>query len=433
MDLSLSDYIVVLFIVVPIWMSALYVSGVYRRWRTSTLSEIILMVAKAAFITAITFGMAAFLFKLKFVSRVFFIIFMAISTAMITSGKAIIFYVMRNAQRQGHNIRRLLVVGSGSRAAQFIKDVAEHKEWGIRIVGVVEYEKEHMGKEVDSTGVSVIGMLDDIPRILKNFSIDEVVFIVPRSRLSLIEDSLYVCETHGVRATLAADLFELKIAHSRMTEMDGMPLIVFETTVAQEWQLFVKRATDIVVSGLGIIMLSPFLLLVAALVKLTSPGPVFFMQKRIGLNSRKFILYKFRTMHKGAHRKQSDIAHMNMMGGPVFKVKDDPRVTPLGRLLRKFSIDELPQLFNVFVGHMSLIGPRALPAYEVSKLEPWQRRRLSMRPGITCLWQISGRNKIGFEEWMKLDLKYIDSWSLWLDIKIFLKTIPVVIFGIGAY
>jgi exopolysaccharide biosynthesis polyprenyl glycosylphosphotransferase len=286
---------------------------------------------------------------------------------------------------------------------------------------------------VAETGTSVIGMLENLPEILKGYSVDEVVFVVPRSKLDLIERSLYVCETQGVRATLSIDFFELKLAKAHPTELEGIPLITFETTVAEEWQLFVKRAFDIIASGAGIIVLSPLLLIVAILVKITSPGPIFFMQKRIGLNGRRFILYKFRSMYKGAHKKQSDVASMNIMQGPVFKVINDPRITPLGKLLRRSSIDELPQLINVFIGHMSLVGPRALPAYEVAKLEPWQRRRLSMRPGITCLWQISGRSSLSFDEWMKLDLQYIDQWSLTLDFKILLKTIPAVLFARGAY
>jgi exopolysaccharide biosynthesis polyprenyl glycosylphosphotransferase len=431
--LSISDYMIVLFLVVPIWCAALYFSGAYSRWRTKTASEVALMALEAAVLTAISFGAAAFLFKLKFVSRAFFVIFLAVSFTAIAAEKLAIFFVMQNARRMGHNFRRLLIVGAGNRAAQFIRKVNAHREWGFKIIGAVDYEEVHRGTEVDDTGIGVLGMLEDIPRILKTYSVDEVIFLVPRSKLNLIEDSLYVCETLGVRTSLAADLFELKIARAHQTELEGTPLITFETTVAQEWQRFVKRAIDIIASGLGIIVLSPALLLVALLIKATSPGPVFFIQKRVSLNNRKFVLYKFRSMHKGAHVKRSELAGKNIMAGPVFKVKDDPRITAVGKVLRKFSIDELPQLFNIFVGHMSLVGPRALPAYEVTKLEPWQRRRLSMRPGLTCLWQISGRNEIGFDEWMRLDLRYIDSWSLWLDFKILLKTVPVVIFGKGAY
>jgi lipopolysaccharide/colanic/teichoic acid biosynthesis glycosyltransferase len=181
------------------------------------------------------------------------------------------------------------------------------------------------------------------------------------------------------------------------------------------------------------IALSPLFLLTAILIRATSKGPVFYIQKRMGLNGRKFVLYKFRSMYKGSHLKLSELSHKNEMKGPIFKIKNDPRITPIGRILRKFSIDELPQLFNVFAGQMSLVGPRPPLPSEVKKYELWQRRRLSMRPGLTCLWQISGRNRIGFDDWMKLDLEYIDNWSLWLDFKILCKTVPVVLFGVGAY
>jgi exopolysaccharide biosynthesis polyprenyl glycosylphosphotransferase len=430
--LSISDYLIVLLFVVPIWCAALYFNGAYSRWRTKTSSEILLMIIKASVLTAISFGTAAFLFKLKFVSRAFFTIFLLISFVMILIEKLAIFLVMQNARKQGHNFRRLLIVGTGTRAAQFIKKVNEHKEWGFKITGAIDYEEQHRGKEVDGTGVGVIGMLEDMPRILETYSVDEVIFMVPRSKLSLIENSLYICETQGVRAAIAADIFELKMAKAHQTELEGTPLIIFETTVAEEWQRFIKRAVDIVASGTGIIVLSPLFLIVAIIIKWSSPGPVFFIQKRVSLNNRKFVLYKFRSMYKGAAKKQAEIEARNMMSGPVFKVKDDPRITPVGRILRKFSIDELPQLFNVFVGHMSLVGPRPPLPKEVRQYQPWQRRRLSMRPGLTCLWQISGRNKIGFDEWMKLDLQYIDNWSLWLDFKIIAKTIPVVLLGRGG-
>jgi exopolysaccharide biosynthesis polyprenyl glycosylphosphotransferase len=251
--------------------------------------------------------------------------------------------------------------------------------------------------------------------------------------LNHIEDAVNACETEGIKATIAVDLFDLKIARAHPTDIDGIPLLTFETTVAKEWQLYVKRAMDVVLSGLGIIILSPFLLIVAVLIKLTSSGPVLFKQHRLGLNGRKFVLHKFRTMYKGAQEILSKVENLNEMDGPDFKKKKIHWITPVGRLIRKFSIDEFPQLFNVFVGHMSLIGPRPTVPDEVSLYRSWQRRRFSMKPGITCLWQVNGRNKIDFEEWMKLDLEYLDNWSLWLDFKILIKTIPVVLFGIGAY
>ncbi|MFA4981314.1 MAG: sugar transferase [Candidatus Omnitrophota bacterium] len=429
-DLSISDYLIVLFFVIPIWSFSLYANGMYKSLRTKKLTEVLFIILKSVFLTAIIFGAAAFLLKLRFVSRGFFAIFLALSSMAVIAEKVAIFSIMRYVRKQGYNFRRLLIVGTGKRALQFMGKINNHPEWGFKIVGVIEYEESHMGKAVD--GSKVIGMLDDIPKILSGRTIDEVVFVIPRSKLTAIENSLYVCETQGVKTTIAIDLFDLKIAKARQTELDGVPLISFETTIAQEWELFIKRAIDIIVSGLGIIALSPILVITALLIKLTSPGPVFYLQKRVGLNGRRFILYKFRSMQKGAHERLSELVEKNEMKGPVFKMKNDPRVTALGKLLRKFSIDELPQLFNVFVGEMSLVGPRPPIPKEVSQYEPWQRRRLSMRPGITCIWQISGRNKIGFEEWMRLDLQYIDNWSLGLDFKILFKTVPVVLFGIGA-
>jgi len=393
--------------------------------------EIIWIVVKSAFFATIAFGTVVFIFKLEFVSRAFFAIFLIVAFSIILCEKTAIFVIMHYVRKQGYNYRTMLIVGTGRRAANFIIKVKKHLDWGYKIIGLLDYEEVHRGKEIE--GIKVMGMLDELPQILHNHSIDEVVFIVPRSMLNHIENSIYICETEGVKATVAVDLFELKIARSRQTELEGIPLVTFETTFGEEWQHFLKRAFDIIVSGLGLIVLSPVFLLVAILIKLTSRGPIFFVQKRIGLNGRRFVLYKFRSMYKNADQKQDELAHMNVMKGPVFKIKNDPRITPIGRVLRKFSIDELPQFFNVFLGHMSLVGPRPPLPKEVSQYEPWQRRRLSMRPGITCLWQISGRNRIGFDEWMKLDLEYIDNWSLWLDFKILVKTGPVVLLGIGAY
>jgi len=431
MSASINDYLVVLFLTVPLWCFVLYLNGMYESLRTKSIREIIWIIAKAAVITTFAFGTAVFIFKLEFVSRAFFIMFMGLSSSAIFCEKLTMFAVSRYIRGRGYNYRRMLVVGTGRRALQFIQKIALHPEWGIKVVGAIDYEHANVGKAID--GLEVLGALEDIPKILHRRSIDEVVFIVPRAQLGQIENYLYVCETEGVKTSVAVDLFELKISKLRQTELEGVPLITFETTPAKEWQLLIKRAFDIIASGLGLVLLSPVFLITAMLIKLTSKGPVFFIQKRVGLNGRKFILYKFRSMHKGAHLKLSELTAMNEAAGPVFKMKNDPRVTPIGRALRKLSIDELPQLINVFFGHMSIVGPRPPIPREVGQYKPWQRRRLSMRSGITCLWQISGRSKIGFDEWMRMDLEYIDNWSLRLDFKILVKTVPVVLFGVGAY
>jgi exopolysaccharide biosynthesis polyprenyl glycosylphosphotransferase len=367
---------------------------------------------------------------LDFVSRVFFITFITISSGAILLEKAVIFKITHYMRKQGYNYRRVLIVGTGRRANDFMNKIKAHLEWGFQIIGAVDFDDEKIGQDFNS--VKVIGTIYDIPRILHAETVDEVIFIVPRSRLNEIQVYLYVCEIEGIRATVAADLFDLQISHLRQTELEGMPLLMFDTTPAKEWQLFIKRSADILISGLAILVLFLPLLIIAVLIKVTSRGPIFYLQKRVGLNSRRFILFKFRSMHKGAHRRLLGLKAQNEMEGPVFKIKDDPRATSFGKLLRKFSIDELPQLINVFLGQMSLVGPRPPVYREVRQYQPWQRRRLSMRPGLTSLWQISGRNKINFDNWMKMDLEYIDNWSLWLDFKILVKTIPAVLFGTGA-
>ena len=431
MTAPIRDYFVVLILIVPTWSLSLYFSGMYRSLRTRNIFEVTWSIVKSAFITTLIFGTFIYLFKLEYVSRTFFIMLLAIGAFFILLEKAIIFFVMHSVRKRGYNFRKILIVGTGRRAVHFIRKLEDHPEWGFRIVGIVDYDRVNVGKVV--SGIEVLASLDKIPQIIERRAIDEVIFLIPRSQLAKIEEYLYICETHGVNATIAVDLFDVKISKLRQTDIDGIPFITFDTTPASEHQLFLKRAIDVVVSGLGIILLSPLLLIIAILIRATSKGPVFYIQKRSGLNGRKFVLYKFRSMYKGAHERLAELAHRNEVSGPIFKIKNDPRITPVGWFLRKFSIDELPQLFNVLRGQMSLVGPRPPLPKEVRQYEPWQRRRLSMRPGITCLWQISGRNKISFDEWMKLDLEYIDKWSLWLDINILFKTIPAVLFARGAY
>ncbi|MDI6846263.1 MAG: sugar transferase [Candidatus Saccharicenans sp.] len=263
--------------------------------------------------------------------------------------------------------------------------------------------------------------------------VDQVIFIVPRSRLNQIQEALQVCEVEGKETSIAIDLYDMKIARSVITEIDGIPLLSYNTVRISEWQLFVKRVMDVVISLTAIMLLSPIFVAAAVAIKLTSPGSVFYRQERVGLHGRKFKLLKFRTMRIDADKVLSQVNNLAEMTTPEFKNKKLQYITPVGRVLRKFSIDELPQFINVLAGDMSIVGPRPTVPSEVEKYEIWQRRRFSMKPGITCLWQISGRNEIGHDGWMKLDLEYIDHFSLWLDISIILKTIPAVVLGKGAY
>ena len=428
---SLLRYWLALVIAIPYWCLALYANSMYQSTRTRSYLEILWTVVKSAVVTFLLLGTFIFLFKLTFMSRQFFLLFMALGFFFIWLEKTVIFMSSHYVRRQGLNTRRVLIVGTGKRATQFIKRVDQHPEWGFEFLGAIDDEP---GRGIHQVGrLDVIGTLEDIPRIFHRDAIDEVVFLVPRSRLNALQGAIDDCETEGVVVTVAVDLFDTKLARSSVSELDGLPLLRFRTTHAKEWELLLKRLFDFSAAGLGILLLSPLFLIMAILIKVTSKGPVFFKQYRLGLAGRRFTLYKFRTMRQGAHEVLSDVTDLNSMTTPEFRDKKTSWITPVGRFMRKFSIDELPQLFNVFIGHMSIVGPRPTVPDEVDKYKDWQRRRFSMKPGITCLWQVNGRNNIAFEDWMKLDLEYLDNWSLWLDAKILIKTVPVVLFGIGAY
>jgi exopolysaccharide biosynthesis polyprenyl glycosylphosphotransferase len=280
-------------------------------------------------------------------------------------------------------------------------------------------------------GLPVHG-LGDVPRLLREQVIDEVLFAVAREELERLEDLFLHCEEEGVRTRVQLQMFPHQDSQVFVEHLGAVPLLTFSTTPEDELRLFVKRLLDAVGAALLLILLSPLLLLLAALVRLSSPGPVLYRQERCGLGGRRFTLAKFRSMVADAEQRQAGLAAFNEADGPVFKMRNDPRVTPMGRWMRRLSLDELPQLWNILRGDMSFVGPRPPLASEVEQYERWQRRRLRMRPGLTCLWALEGRSDLSFSRWMELDMAYIDNWSLWLDLKILLKTIPWVLLGRGA-
>jgi exopolysaccharide biosynthesis polyprenyl glycosylphosphotransferase len=426
-----SQYVLFLIFAAPLWCYLLYRNGAYHSWRLRRSRTILWNVSKASAFAFLILGALLFLFKFTFMSRVFFIVFAVTGFLFLLVEKISVLVVMHEARRRGYNYRQLLMVGTGRRAELFLGKIHNHPEWGLRVIGAVEDE---LGRGIERVnGVNVIGDLKDLVAILHRETVDEVVFIVPRLRLHHIENAIHECETEGVKATIAVDLFDFKIAKASTSELDGMPLLSMSSIVPNQWQLLAKRIMDLVVSGILIILLSPVLTVIAILVKITSRGPVFFKQTRVGLNKRRFIIYKCRTMVEGSQKELSQVDIYKEIYEPDWKKKKMRLVTPIGKFLRKFSLDELPQIFNVFLGHMSLVGPRPTLPEEVEQYESWHRRRFSMRPGLTCLWQVNGRRDVKFDEWMKMDLEYLDHWSLWLDIKILIKTIPAVFFSHGAY
>jgi len=424
-------YLWLLFLLSGTWSYSLYRSGMYRSFRTREIFELIHIIFKTAFFGLFFLGGLMYFFKLSQISRNFAAFVFIFATTFLSLEKIALVHILRFIRRKGYNYRNIVIVGSNKRAQVFIELVNEHPEWGLRIMGIVDNDVSRVGQEIN--GIKIINTLNNMSEVLHQNVVDDVIFIVPRSWLDRIQDALYLCEIEGVDVNIATDLFDFKLAKARQVQLGNFPVMTFETTSDKFWHLFIKRLFDLFVSGIGIVLVAPVFVIVAVLIKVFSPGPIFFRQERLGLKGRHFTLYKFRTMEVGAENKINSLLEKNEMKGPVFKIKDDPRITPIGKILRKLSIDELPQLWNVLKGDMSVVGPRPPIPNEVRQYDNWQRRRLSMRPGLTCLWQVNGRNKLtDFEEWVKLDLKYIDSWSLWLDTAIFLRTVPVVLFGVGA-
>ena len=276
--------------------------------------------------------------------------------------------------------------------------------------------------------------VDQLVDLLHEHSVNGVIINAKQAYFDRIETAIKACEREGVEAWLVADFFKTQISRTSFDDFHGRPVMIFRTTPETSWQSSSKQLFDFLFALLCVILSSPLFVLVALGIKLTSPGPVLFRQKRCGLNGQPFTIFKFRTMVTNAEQRKQELAALNEMSGPVFKVSNDPRVIPIGRFLRKFSIDECPQFFNVLRGEMSLVGPRPLPVDEVKRFDDVaDRRRLSVKPGMTCLWQVSGRNEVkDFKDWVRLDLEYIDNWSLWLDFKILWRTVPIVLAGTGA-
>ena len=432
-------YIGLLPVILLIWGGLLSYFGMYKSSGIRSIPDILFITLKTTLAGFVLFGSYVFMLRMQEdISRLFIGLTFLLAAVFIISEKIAIAYIVKVLSKRDRSfksallaVRRILIVGTGKRVSKFINLIEGNPDWGIKIIGLVDTDPDRKGEVLD--GYEIIGALKDVPDIINTNVVDEIVFIVPRTWLNKIEDLLLYCENVGLKVNIAVNLFDFKFSQAKQTDLQGFPLLVFERAPQKLSLMFVKRIFDFITSGIALILLLPLFTVVALLIKISSDGPVFFKQYRCGLYGRKFMFYKFRTMVIDAESKLEGLLKHNEMVGPVFKMTNDPRVTKIGKWLRKFSIDELPQIWNVFKGDMSLVGPRPPLPREVEHYDNWQRRKLSMRPGITCLWQAGGRNEIAdFEEWMKLDLEYIDNWSPGLDFKILLRTIPVVIFGTGA-
>jgi exopolysaccharide biosynthesis polyprenyl glycosylphosphotransferase len=334
----------------------------------------------------------------------------------------------------GFNYRQILIVGRNRRAGELARSIRDMPELGLRVVGFVDALNGEARETGDCSG-DLLGTIEDLPRIIKEQVVDEVYITLPlKSFYSEAENLIRLCETVGLEAKIPTNLFDLRKCKSTISHELDVAVIDLYTSPKMDIQMVLKRLMDMVIASFLLVLLLPLFVLVAFLIKLTSQGPVLFRQERVGYNGRSFTLYKFRTMVHNAEVLKDSLLALNEMDGPVFKIRKDPRITKVGSVLRKTSVDELPQLINVLKGDMSLVGPRPPVPREVIDYALSDRRRLSMKPGMTGIWQISGscRNDISFERWMEMDKEYIDQWSLWLDIKILMRTIPAVIKCSGA-
>jgi exopolysaccharide biosynthesis polyprenyl glycosylphosphotransferase len=410
------------------WPLALRQLGLFASQRRRHLADVLARIALASGAGSIVAAAAAFATAAP-LSHAFPFVFGAAQFALLAPLRIGVLALLRRIRRGGRNYRNVLIVGSGPRARSVEADIERHPDWGLRIVGFVDDRQPAVDLEFPDVEVYKPA---ELPDLFRRQVIDEVIVACPRSMLAQLDPVVEICAVVGVPLTLLTDLFGEYLPPPRVTRFDTMAALTFAPVHHDRAKLAVKRALDLAGGGVGLVLSAPFLALAAAAIRWTSPGPAFFRQARCGLNGREFTMIKLRTMRIGSEQTRERLSHLNEMSGPVFKMRNDPRVTRVGRFLRRWSIDELPQLWNVLRGEMSLVGPRPSLPSEVRRYESFERRRLSMRPGITCLWQVRGRNEIGFADWVKLDLRYIDTWSLRRDLEILALTIPAVLRGKGA-
>jgi exopolysaccharide biosynthesis polyprenyl glycosylphosphotransferase len=406
------------FALIPSAPLILELQGLYNRSVLGTRLRFLWALLKGC--TIISFGMVLIMWAAKMTTpRAVMIFFGLISFGLVWLKEEVIRAVLQSKMAQNQYRRRFIMIGMAGENVTLRQELRAQHEQTISVVAELSLRDLSMQHLVNA---------------LHEHSANGVIVNVEHAFFERVEAVIKICELEGVETWLVADFFGAQVARAEFDELGGHPMLIFRSTPPVSWQIMAKQIIDVVGASVALLAALPILLIIALAVKLTSPGPVFFRQERSGLNGSPFTLYKFRTMVTNAEQLQHELAAMNEMSGPVFKVTDDPRITKLGKFLRKYSLDELPQLINVARGEMSLVGPRPLPVNEVKRFNDLaHRRRLSVKPGLTCIWQIKGRNKISdFKDWVRLDLEYIDSWTLWLDFKILLLTVPAVLRGTGA-
>jgi exopolysaccharide biosynthesis polyprenyl glycosylphosphotransferase len=414
------------------WHFVFSIFGLYESKRLSHRWSEVKDVLKSTLLGTLVVTLVALTFRISMVTPIFVLAFWAMSSSIAVSSRVLLRSLLKQARMHGRNLRQMLIVGTNPRAIQFARSIEGMPDLGYRLIGFVD--EQWLGtKDFLKTGYALAADLNCFHMFLREHVIDEVALALPmKTFYPKASEIAAQCKEQGIIVRFLPDIFDVRWSQSKDDSRQDMAIAVYSDPL-EGWPIVVKRVLDIVVSLTMLILLAPLFLTVALLIKFDTPGPALFVQERIGLNKRRFRMYKFRTMVGDAEKLLAKLEKLNEVNGPVFKIRDDPRITRIGRILRRASIDELPQLFNVLTGGMSLVGPRPLPVRDYQGLDrDWHRRRFSVRPGITCLWQVNGRSSLHFEKWMELDMQYIDHWSLWLDLKILAKTMPAVLKGTGA-
>ena len=373
-----------------------------------------------------------YILKASDISRIMMGLFLTFNFFGLLTSKGIIYYSAKIYLKRDSNLINILIIGNKKRTDELTRAIDKAEEIAVKIFDYIEIDENHGGKEFDRSE-DVQNTVQKYYEILNKHPIKEVIFAIPLQHIEKVKNYIEYAEKIGTTVRLIPDweiaskIYKPQIATFHFSQFAGMPTMELSSIPRNKISLFIKSLIDYVLAFINLVLFVPVLLLIAIIIKCTSRGPVLFKQERCGLDGRTFTMLKFRTMNSEAEQLRETLSQLNESDGPVFKIQKDPRITWFGKFLRKSSLDEAPQLINILRGEMSLVGPRPPIPFEVEKYEPWQRRRLSMKPGLTCIWQVSGRNKIGFETWMEMDLEYIDNWSLWLDIKLLLLTIPAVL------
>ena len=424
-----SEYLALLLLLLPIWFFGLSKTNLLKIYRVNHYLQLfkqsIMFIVLA---TGILFVLIN-LFNLKTISNEFILIFAALNQVSIFASYIAVNKYYMHLRKKGYNLINIVIIADEYNE-KFIQNIIDHREWGYKIMLIISESQMILDKF--SPAVKVMKRTSNLPCIIKSEIVDEVFYCKNQIDKQEIQNIVYACEEVGVAFRLQSELLSMATTGAELNHFDGIPFITYKNTPSNQYALSWKYISDFLISSVVIVLWMPLMIAIAFIIKTTSKGPVIFKQKRVGLHGREFYMYKFRTMLDDAEKMQMTIMDQNEMSGPVFKIKNDPRITKFGKFLRKSSLDELPQFFNVIKGDMSLVGPRPPIMSEVKQYKPWQLRRLSMRPGITCIWQtMPKRNTISFEEWMKLDLQYIDNWSLEKDFLLTVKTIRTVFMGGG--